>query len=193
MLGRKLGVIGLRYMALIIAVIHKVDIIPDLRGNLKMIRTTTLMIATVALALAGCQQGHQTGTKQTVGTGVGAVLGGLAGSEVGSGSGRLVAVGAGTLLGAFLGSEVGKSLDKADMAYARQATTKAHSAPVGETINWENPETGHSGRVTPVREGYTDSGRYCREYKQTIYVDGQRETAYGTACQMNDGSWKIVD
>ncbi|MEC7702840.1 MAG: glycine zipper 2TM domain-containing protein, partial [Pseudomonadota bacterium] len=68
------------------------------------------------LALGACENSNF--NKEQFGTVSGAVLGGLAGSQVGSGSGRLWAVGAGTLLGAFLGSEVGKSLDKADLVYA---------------------------------------------------------------------------
>jgi surface antigen len=151
----------------------------------------TVFSALAILALAGCLE-TTGGTKQTVGTGAGAVLGGLAGSQVGGGSGRLWATGAGALAGALLGSEVGKSLDKADMAYARQANVRAHRAPLGETISWNNPESGNSGTVTPVRDGYSTAGRYCREYQQEIYVGGQKEAGYGTACQQPDGSWEIV-
>ncbi len=32
----------------------------------------------------------------------------------------------------------------------------------------------------------------CREYKQTIVIADQIETAKGTACRQPDGSWKIV-
>lgn len=130
--------------------------------------------------------------KEQMGSLGGAVLGGIAGSQVGSGSGRLWAVGAGTLLGAFIGSEVGKSLDKADLVYAERAAEQAHQAPIGETIAWNNPESGNSGDVTAVKDGYAESGRYCREYKQTIYIDGQAETAYGTACQDADGKWQVI-
>jgi len=143
-----------------------------------------------AVALAGCQT--NSGPKQTVGGLGGAVLGGLAGSQVGSGSGRLWATGAGVLIGALAGSEVGKSLDKADQMYAHRANRQAQTAPLGETITWNNPETGNYGSVTPVRDGTTQTGRYCREYQQTIYVDGQQQTGYGTACRQPDGSWEIV-
>lgn len=33
---------------------------------------------------------------------------------------------------------------------------------------------------------------YCREYTKTIYVDGHRERAYGTACYRGEGTWEIV-
>lgn len=149
-------------------------------------------MAAAALSMSACQTFQNAGDKQVLGGAGGAVLGGVLGSQVGSGSGRLVATGAGVLLGALVGSEIGASLDKADMAYARQANQQAYSAPIGETITWNNPESGNYGTVTPVRDGRTQSGRYCREYQQTVVVDGREQSAYGTACRQPDGSWEIV-
>lgn len=166
-------------------------------------RKIALMSTLIAgTALAGCQGtgyngGYDGGTsgglnKQQIGTGVGALAGGLAGSQLGGGSGRLWATGAGVLLGALAGSSIGGSLDKADMAYAQQAQNRAYSAPIGQTISWNNPQSGNSGTYTPVRDGRTSSGSYCREYQQTIYVGGQQQTATGQACQNADGTWRIV-
>lgn len=153
-----------------------------------------LLMSVLALfAFTGCETIAQGGDKEKIGGVSGAVIGGILGSKVGGGSGEKWATGAGVLVGAILGSELGRSLDKADMIYANQANTQAHSAPVGETINWSNPESGNSGAVTPVRDGYSSVGRYCREYQQRITVGGRDETAYGTACQQPDGSWEIID
>lgn len=151
----------------------------------------TALVATTALGACDTMSGR--GNKELIGTGGGAILGGLAGSQIGSGSGQLWATGAGVLLGAVLGSEVGRSLDKADMAYAQQASTRAYSAPIGETISWNNPDSGNYGTITPVRDGRDTGGNYCREYQQTIYVGGKQETGYGTACRQPDGSWKVVN
>ena len=151
----------------------------------------TLAILSTA-ALAGCNTTSGMGNKQLIGTGGGALLGGLAGSQIGGGSGRLWATGAGVLLGGLLGSEIGSSLDRADQAYAAQANQRAYSAPIGETIRWNNPDSGNYGTITPVRDGRTSSGAYCREYTQTIYVGGRSESGYGTACQQPDGSWRVV-
>lgn len=145
-----------------------------------------------ALALTGCETAP-TMNKQTVGTGAGAVIGGILGSKVGKGSGQLWATGAGALLGALVGSEIGKSLDKADMMYLNRAQTQAHSAPVGQTISWENPDTGHGGTFTPTKVGTEQTtNRYCREYKQTIVIDGREEVGVGQACQNPDGTWDIM-
>lgn len=159
-----------------------------------MKKTVLTLFVASALALAGCNTTSGWGTKQTVGTGAGAVAGGLLGSQVGGGSGRLWATGAGVLLGALVGSEVGSSLDRADRAYMQQAQQQAHTAPVGDTISWNNPDTGHNGTYTVTRDGTSrTTGRYCREYQQTVYVGGQQQSAYGTACQQPDGSWEIVN
>ncbi len=155
-------------------------------------RVTPVLL--VAFLLGACQQGlGGMGPKQTGGTLVGAGLGALAGSQIGSGKGQLAAVAIGTLLGAWMGSEVGKSLDRADRLAMQQAERQARTAPIGETISWRNPDTGHSGTITPIREGEnTRTGAYCREFRQTVTIDGKTEEAYGTACRQPDGSWKIM-
>ncbi len=160
-------------------------------------KLTTLAVASVLL-LTGCAADGSNpwgmGNKQTIGTGAGAVIGGILGSNVGGGKGQLWATGAGALLGAFVGSSIGQSLDQADRMYHSQATEKAYSAPLGETINWNNPESGHSGSVTPIREGrQASTGSVCREYKQTIVIDGKAETAIGTACKQADGTWVLAN
>jgi len=146
----------------------------------------------VAFTLGACESYNNSGTKEKVGAVSGAVIGGILGSKVGGGSGQLWATGAGALLGAFAGSEIGKSLDRADRQHLGQANQQAHNAPIGETVSWSNPESGNYGEVTPVRDGESSYGRYCREYEQTIYVAGQKETAYGTACKNDDGTWEVI-
>lgn len=156
-------------------------------------KKTILTLAMISTAvLAGCNTFDGAGNKQLIGTGGGAILGGLAGSQIGGGSGRLWATGAGVLLGGLLGSEIGSSLDRADQTYLQQANQRAYSAPVGETIRWNNPDSGNYGTITPTRDGRTSAGGYCREYTQTIYVGGRSETGVGTACQQPDGTWRVV-
>lgn len=148
--------------------------------------------STMAVACAG-NGGIPQMTKQDMGGIGGAVIGGVLGSNVGGGKGKMVAVGLGTLLGALAGSSIGASLDRADEMYAQRAWQQAHTAPVGETITWTNPESGNRGSYTPQREGRTNDNNTCREYEQTIIIDGQAETGVGVACQNNDGTWKIVN
>lgn len=151
-----------------------------------------LSMVLAVFALSACQTLEGRGTKETVGGVGGAVAGGIIGSQIGSGSGRLWATGAGVLLGGLLGSEIGASLDNADRAAAAQAQRRAYDAPIGETVSWNNPDSGNYGTYTPTREGQSSYGRYCREYEQMIYVDGRQETAVGQACQNPDGTWEIM-
>ncbi len=146
----------------------------------------------LVLALSACQQGQ--GNKQTGGTLVGAGLGALLGSQIGGGKGKLAAVAIGALAGAYLGSEVGKSLDRADRLAMQRTSQKAlERNRSGQSSGWSNPDSGHRGTVTPTRTYQTASGRPCREYQQTVTIDGKTERAYGRACRQPDGSWKIAN
>ena len=152
-----------------------------------------MAIAILSLGLTACDTTRQYGVgKQEVGAATGAVVGGLLGSKVGGGSGQLWATGAGAILGGLIGSSVGQSLDNADRAALGNANQRALYAPIGDRISWNNPNSGNYGYVEPVREGRDTAGRYCREYQQTIYVEGRQETGYGTACKMTDGTWEII-
>lgn len=158
-----------------------------------MIKTkfTLVLAMTAIVVVTGCSA-NQDNEKQTAGTVIGAVGGGLVGSLFGSGTGRLVAVGVGTLAGAMIGSEVGKTLDAADRAQLDRAEKQATSAPIGQEITWNNPQSGNSGSITPVRDGKDSDGRYCREFQQNIVIGGKTEKGYGHACRKPDGSWEIV-
>lgn len=144
-----------------------------------------------SLSLGACQD-MQNNPKTNAGTLLGGVGGAVVGAQFGQGTGRVAATAAGALIGAFLGNQVGQSLDRADRMYAQRAEQQAYAAPIGETIHWNNPDSGNSGTFTPVNDGRASSGAYCREYQSTINIGGREERAYGTACQQPDGSWKIV-
>lgn len=154
-------------------------------------KTVSAALLIAALTLSGCAQ--NAGQKESGGAMLGAILGGLLGSQFGKGDGRLAATALGTLAGAAIGGSVGKSMDDVDRMKMRQAERAAYTAPLNETIVWNNPDTGNRGSVTPVRDGRTDAGTYCREFQSEIIVGGEMETGYGTACRQPDGSWKIIE
>ena len=151
------------------------------------------LVSLIAVVLlVGACAGNQ-GQKQTGGTLLGAGLGALAGSQIGSGSGQLAAVAIGALAGAFVGGEVGKSLDRADRIAMQNSTQRAlETAPSGQSVVWRNPDSGNSGTIVPQPAVQNDAGEYCREYQQTVTVAGKSEQAYGRACRQPDGSWKII-
>lgn len=158
-----------------------------------MTRKTLISLFAAAVVLTACQT-TGAGQKQTAGTLIGGAAGAVAGAQFGDGRGQLAMTAIGTLVGAFVGSEVGASLDRADRLYAQRAAQQAHHVPVGSSVTWSNPDTGHYGSVTPTREGRDyATGAYCREYQTTVVVGGRERSAYGTACLQPDGSWAIVD
>jgi surface antigen len=148
------------------------------------------IVAAMALSLGACET---YGQKEAGGTLLGAGLGGLLGSQFGGGTGKLAMTALGVVGGGLLGNSIGRSLDRADQTYYQRASQQAVAAPIGETITWNNPQSGNYGSVTPTREGYqTGTGAYCREYQQEIVVGGRRQQGYGQACRQPDGSWKVV-
>ena len=44
----------------------------------------------------------------------------------------------------------------------------------------------------PVVQSAPQVAQNCREFQQTVNINGQPERAYGLSCQQPDGSWKIV-
>ncbi len=149
----------------------------------------SIAILLIAFTTTACS--NDRGVKQTVGGLGGAIAGGLLGAQFGKGNGQIVAAATGAVLGGFLGSEVGRYMDDEDKRKADVAYDQAQTAPVGQTIAWNNPDSGNSGTVTPVRDGTSTAGEYCREYQQSVVIGGKTEEAYGTACRQPDGSWEI--
>src|SRR5262245_58798883 len=120
----------------------------------------------------------------------GAAVGGLIAAAAGGGG---AGIAAGVIGGALLGGLVGNYLDDRDKKMAAESAHRAlESTPSGQTVAWNNPDSGHSGSVTPVRT-YQSGGAYCREYQQTVTIDGKPERSYGTACRQPDGSWKVMN
>lgn len=133
------------------------------------------------------------GPKESGGALLGAASGAIIGSQIGDGKGQVAAILIGTLAGTVIGHEVGRSLDQADRLALQQNNQIAlETNRSNYSSTWVNPDTGHSGSLTPVRTFKNAAGRYCREYQTTIIIDGQRQQAYGTACRQNDGFWQIA-
>lgn len=157
-----------------------------------MSKTKLAMFAALGLSLAACAGNPETGTgpKENTGTLLGALGGALIGSQFGGGTSGHVAgalIGAGA--GALIGNRIGAAMDDEDRqrAYAAQLQALNDGAP-GAPVSWRNPDSGRYGTVVPG-PAYVEAGRNCRSYTHTIYIDGQPQTARGTACRNPDGSW----
>lgn len=169
---------------------------------MKSVVKTIALVSASALILSACDQSANRGgafgggngfNKQEVGTVLGGVGGAVVGAQFGKGDGKLAMTALGALLGAGIGNQVGSSLDKADIQYNNRAVQRSlESSQAGQTLPWNNPQSGNSGSITPAAPYQNSDGQYCREFTQKINVGGRSETGYGTACRQPDGSWQIV-
>lgn len=67
------------------------------------------------------------------------------------------------------------------------------SSRVGEGMNWRNAESGHGGNVTPLLDYTNETGKSCRDFQQTIAIDGQTTIAYDSACRQADENWASLN
>ncbi len=128
-------------------------------------------VTLVALGLAGCQSGSVTQTASLVG--------GISSPTT-------------TFDNGLAGREVGRDLNRSDRGTALAAEYRAlEYGRTGATTPWSDRLTGRYGEVVPGA-AYRVNDMKCREYAHTIYKDGRGETAQGTACRGDDGSWRMV-
>ena len=147
------------------------------------------------LALSNCQSTSTApsapGPKQTVGALSGAIIGGVIGNQIGGGQGKDISTALGMMSGAVIGASIGQTLDRIDQQYMADTQLQAlEMAPTDTALDWTNPDTGNSGYTTPTSTYYPED-LPCREYTTVVTVAGTQQKAYGTACRMSDGSWKI--
>lgn len=143
----------------------------------------------LVVSLAACTTPYgEIGPKAGLGAAAGAAAGGLLAATTG---GHEAAIASGVLLGGLLGGALGSALDAQDRKIAAQTAQQSlEYRPSGYTSEWRNPDTGHYGSFTPTQT-YQQAGTYCRDYQQTIYIDGRPQQAQGTACRQPDGTWRI--
>jgi surface antigen len=150
-----------------------------------------VVVVLLGMSVAACSA--DSGPKEVGGTAVGAVAGGLIGNAIGGSAGNRAA---GTLVGAavggLLGNRIGASLDDEDRRRAYAAQIQAlETGPSGAPVPWRNPDSGRYGNVVPG-PAYQTNGATCRQYTQTVFVDGRPQSARGTACRNPDGTWTPV-
>ncbi len=154
-------------------------------------RSKKILIPVLCLILAGLLSACETtGPKTAVGGLGGAAAGGLLAAVAG---GDAMGIAAGSILGGLIGGAIGSGMDAQDRRYVDQTANQAlENVPSGTSLGWNNPDSGNSGQVTPLRTYRTARGDYCREYQQTVVIGGQSQASYGTACRQPDGSWQVT-
>jgi surface antigen len=157
------------------------------------VRLGAALIAAIGLAACAATPETGQGAKENTGTFLGAVAGGLIGSQFGGGTGERIAAGlAGAAIGGMIGNRIGASMDDEDKRLAYDAQLQAlESGRSGRAVPWRNPDSGRYGSVVPG-PAYQSNGLQCRPYTHTIYIDGQPQVARGSACRNPDGTWTAV-
>jgi len=153
-------------------------------------RLAVVIGATALLAACAGDPESGRGPKENTGTLLGALGGAAIGSAFGGGaSGHIAGALIGAGAGALIGNRIGAALDDEDKKRAYEAEMNAlERGPSGAPVGWRNPDSGRYGSVVPG-PAYVESGRNCRAYTETIYIDGRPQTARGTACRNPDGTW----
>jgi surface antigen len=57
---------------------------------------------------------------------------------------------------------------------------------------WSNKNTGRAGAITPVKTFVTEDGVFCREYLETLVIDGSAKNFENTGCRDEAGIWRWV-
>lgn len=117
--------------------------------------------------LSACTPGNNTMGS----TAAGAALGGVGSAVLFHGSTQPEAIVAGAVLGGIAGNAVGQNMDKQQTA---QRYDKASPVFIHD------------------HDRYYDQPHNCKEYSQTIYINGRPKQTSGIACQYADGSWHVV-
>jgi surface antigen len=142
----------------------------------------SFFIVVSLFGLTACETNAQRGTI------TGGLVGGAVGNQIGDGKGRVAAIIIGTLIGAALGNQVGTKMDVADRMQEQAALENNRT---NQASSWVNPDTQTEYSVTPQRTYVASSGKTCREYTTTVYIEGRAETGKGTACRNQAGEWVI--
>jgi surface antigen len=152
-----------------------------------------IAIAVSVLGLVACSSPDGRVSKADGGTGAGVVLGAIAGGALGGkGDGRIVGAMIGAVAGGIMGNEIGRRMDERDRLLAQKAEFEAlERGRSGEPQRWSNPDNGRYGDIVP-QAPYQRSGRDCRDYAHTVYMEGRPTTVRGTACRNPDGTWAAV-
>ena len=63
----------------------------------------------------------------------------------------------------------------------------------GKPLRWQNPSSGASGSVTPLKTWKNDQGEFCRSYSENYRLaSGQSVNRKGVACRMPNAVWKTA-
>ena len=151
-----------------------------------------IAIIVLVFFLAACSS-DKVNQGAMLGAGLGGLAGGALGYQFGSGLGQAFYTGVGVIAGGRVGHVLGNRFLPSDIfEFKRTALRALAGARDGEIHGWSNPKTGHSGIFRATRTFHARNGHYCRDYRTTVALEERMHTTSGTACQLADGTWKVM-
>lgn len=92
----------------------------------------------------------------------------------------------------YFDEESDKSFGKADRAFIVKAVREVldYGQP-GTQTGWINPDNGHWGTLTVVRDFPKEGKVRCRDIAESVTIAGETRTSVVTACQKPDSAWRI--
>lgn len=85
-----------------------------------------------------------------------------------------------------------RALDSEDWRRAKAAlSTALDPQGNGETVNWDNPQTGAKGSFVAVAQAYPSDDGICRAFISNISTKDAPESLQGTACRDKLGDWNL--
>ena len=63
-------------------------------------------------------------------------------------------------------------------------------SPSGQAVAWRSDRHDASAELTPIRTLKTPDQRYCREYRETLVINGEREERRGLSCRTGKEQWE---
>jgi osmotically inducible lipoprotein OsmB len=157
-----------------------------------MMKSLAILALVSCLGLAACNSSGGLGdmsSDETLGTGAGAVSGGLIGYAVAGGpAGVLIGMAAGGLIG----NRLSNALEGDAGTAAGHAAARAAESSTGQVITWRKTgaffQTEAQGYATPEGSLFTDaSGRTCRYIKETAIVKKKETTDTVRLCKESKG------
>jgi len=136
----------------------------------------------------GIRSGRCDRDRSHLATAVGAVAGGVIGSNVASDENQLIAILAGAAIGAVVGNEIDKELDDDDRRCF------GHSLELlddGRRVRWDGARPNLFYSLTPSGRFERD-GRVCRRFTLVRDWDGKKIKREGRACRYGEGEWRMI-
>jgi surface antigen len=126
---------------------------------------------------------------RTAGTIIGAIAGGLIGSQFGRGGGNVLATVGGVFIGGAIGNKIAGDIDCDDRPYAFNAYRASFEGEIGQRYEWRGQH--NHGYIVSTREFRRD-GRVCRDFYEVSYRHDEESRREGTACRHRNGDWHFV-